>query len=80
MSSLTTPLAPALLRRIEAAAYCARSVAAWDRMVDAGLTPAPIRLGGSVLMRRSDLDKWIALRCPDRCAFEASLLEDARDE
>lgn len=73
-------LAPALLRRVESAAYCGRSIASWDRMVDAGLTPAPIKLGGSVLMRRSDLDKWIALRCPDRRTFEASLQEDARDE
>lgn len=71
MSSHSTPLAPALMRRIEAAAYCGRSIAAWDRMVSAGLTPAPLRLSGSVLMRRSDLDRWIALRCPDRKTLES---------
>ena len=63
-------LAPALMRRSEAAAYCGRSVPTWDRLVSAGLTPKPIRLAGGVLMRRSDLDAWIGHGCPDRKTFE----------
>lgn len=68
-SAPITP-APALMRRTEAAAYCGRSVPTWDRLVAAGLTPKPIRLSGAVLMRRSDLDAWIGLGCPDRKTFE----------
>lgn len=64
-------LSPALLRRIEAATYCGRSTATWDRLVSAGKTPAPIKMGGAVLFRRSDLDKWVEFACPDREAFEA---------
>ena len=67
------PLLPALLRRIDAAAYCHRSTATWDRLVSAGKTPAPVKLGGAVLFRRTDLDKWVELGCPDRLAFEASV-------
>ena len=63
-------LAPALMRRSEAAAYCGRSVPTWDRLVAAGRTPKPIRLAGGVLMRRSDLDAWIGHGCPDRKTFE----------
>lgn len=77
MSSQPQSLAPALMRRGESAVYCGRSIASWDRSVAAGLTPAPIRLGGSILMRRSDLDKWISLGCPDRKTYEALTAGDA---
>lgn len=70
---LPDTLSPALLRRTEAAAYCGRSTATWDRLVSAGNTPAPIKMGGAVLFRRSDLNKWIDLGCPDRQDFEASI-------
>ena len=69
--TLSAPLPPALLRRKEAAAYCGRSVPAWDRMVSAGLTPRPIKLGASVLMRKTDLDLWVSLSCPDRATYDA---------
>ena len=62
---------PALLRRTDAAAYCGRSTATWDRLVSAGNTPAPVKLGRAVLFRLSDLNDWIALGCPNRKRFQA---------
>lgn len=64
---------PALLKRVDAARYCGRSTATWDRLVSAGRTPAPIKMGGAVLFKRTHLDLWIELGCPDRQTFEASL-------
>jgi len=34
------------------------------RLADAGKMPRPIRLGGSIKWRRSELDAWIADGCP----------------
>ena len=58
--------APALVGRKACAAYCGVSVASWDRLTASGKTPAPIRLAGRVVWRRSDLDAWIAAGCPSR--------------
>ena len=52
---------PALLRRKESACYCGRSPASWDRLVPAGKTPKPIKLGGGILFRKSDLELQAAL-------------------
>lgn len=70
MADVSASLAPALLRRTAAAKYCDRSTATWDRLVSAGKTPAPIKLGGAVMFSRSDLDAWTKLGCPDRDTFE----------
>ncbi len=43
---------PLLVRRREAARLCGLSPAAWDRLVSAGQTPAPVRLGSAVLWAR----------------------------
>ena len=73
MCQMPETLPPALLRRTEAAAYCGRSTATWDRLVSAGKTPAVVKLGGAVLFRRSDLDKWVECGCPSRETFEAPM-------
>ena len=36
----------------------------------AGKLPAPVRLGGSVRWRRSDIVDWISMSCPNLEKFE----------
>jgi predicted DNA-binding transcriptional regulator AlpA len=66
-------LAPAGLRGPDAARYVGISPAAWTRLVAAGRTPAPIRLGGCVLWSRHDLIRWLLSGAPDRAAYQAML-------
>ncbi|HTU19231.1 MAG TPA: hypothetical protein VMG10_14315 [Gemmataceae bacterium] len=64
-------LPPLLVRRRDAARLCDLSPASWDRLVSAGRTPAPIRLGGAVLWCVSALVAWTEAGCPDRQTWEA---------
>ena len=57
---------PGLLRRAEAADYCGAGASTWDRLSAAGMTPTPIKLGGSVGWSRRELSAWIDHGCPDR--------------
>ncbi len=42
------------------------------RMRSAGLICAPVRVGaGAIRWRKSDIERWISLGCPDRKTFEA---------
>ena len=41
------------------------------RLNVSGKIPAPVRIGGSVRWRSSDIERWISLGCPDRRTFEA---------
>lgn len=66
-----------LVGRIEAARLSAVSPASWDRLTSAGKNPRPIKLGGRVVWRRSDLESWTKLGCPDRQTFE-TLTKDER--
>ena len=59
-------LPPGLLRRDAAARYCGVGCSTWDRLTAAGLTPAPIRLAGSVGWSRRELALWIDHGCPPR--------------
>ena len=38
-----------------------------------GLMPQQIRVGGTVRWRLSDIEKWIALGCPNQKTFEANI-------
>jgi predicted DNA-binding transcriptional regulator AlpA len=60
-----------LVDRETAASLVAVSVSTWDRLNAAGKTPAPVKLGGRVLWRTSDLELWTKLGCPDRGTFFA---------
>src|SRR5438270_3541206 len=62
-------LPPGLLRRAAAARYCGAGVSTWDRWSAAGLTPAPVRIGGAVLWSRHELSSWIAHGCPPRAEW-----------
>lgn len=68
---------PGLLRREDAADFCAVSVPTWDRMDAAGLVPASIRLIGCKAWNRRELAAWIDAKCPPRSEWAplwASLL------
>lgn len=69
------PHRPLLVGRDDAAALVGVSVATWDRLTAAGKTPAPVKLGGRVLWRTSDLELWTDLGCPDRRTF--SVIKDS---
>jgi predicted DNA-binding transcriptional regulator AlpA len=66
LSATTNPSPQLLLRRPEAAAACGKGVSTWDRMTAAGLTPAPVKLGGSVLWSAEELAEWVRHGCPPR--------------
>ena len=40
------------------------------RLNSSGKIPAPVRIGGSVRWRQSDIERWVGLECPDRKTFE----------
>ena len=68
-SKVPRRISPALLRRTEAADYCGVGASTWDRLSAAGMTPAPIKLGGSVGWSRRELSAWIDHGCPERRAW-----------
>ena len=59
-----------LLTATEAANYCRLSKRSWFRLSSCQKIPAPVRIGGSVRWRLSDIELFIKLNCPDRKRFE----------
>ena len=53
-----------LLCAAEAAQMAGVAKRSWWRYVSSGRAPAPVRLGGAVRWRRSELAEWIAAGCP----------------
>lgn len=44
------------------------------RMRSAGLICGPVRVGsGAIRWRRSDVERWISMGCPDRKTFDAMM-------
>jgi predicted DNA-binding transcriptional regulator AlpA len=76
-ASLTAPAhpntEPLMVRATAAARLCGVSEATWHRLRAAHQTPAPLRLGGSILWRVSDLKLFVEWGCPNRKEFEARL-------
>lgn len=62
---------PLLVRRRDAASLCGISPSTWDRLVRAGRTPAPLRLGGAVVWRVGELAEWVQAGCPSRAEWES---------
>jgi predicted DNA-binding transcriptional regulator AlpA len=60
-----------MFRRTEAAAACGKGTSTWDKLTAAGLNPAPIKLGGTVLWSAEELAAWIRHGCPDRSTWKA---------
>ena len=65
-----TSVAQLLLRRDEAARACGKGTSTWDKLTAAGLTPAPIKLGGTVLWCAEELAAWVRHGCPPRAEWE----------
>lgn len=65
--------APSLLiGRRECARLCAVSPSTWDRLVEAGRCPKPIRLSSqTVRWKRDAILNWIAAGCPDSTRKES---------
>jgi excisionase family DNA binding protein len=57
---------PELLTTAEAARLCNIGERTFWRHSRSGAAPAPVRIGGAVRYRRSELLAWIAAGCP-RC-------------
>lgn len=53
-----------LLTAAEAAEVAGVAKRSWWRYVSSGKAPTPVRLGGAVRWRRSELAEWIAAGCP----------------
>ena len=53
-----------LLTAKESAEMAGVAKRSWWRYVSAGKAPAPVRLGGVVRWRKSELAEWIAAGCP----------------
>lgn len=60
-----------LLTAKDAAKLCRLSKRNWFRLSSAGRIPKPVKIGGSVRWRVSDIESWLSLNCPDRKTFEA---------
>jgi predicted DNA-binding transcriptional regulator AlpA len=53
-----------LLTAAESADMAGVAKRSWWRYVSSGKAPAPVRLGGAVRWRRSELAEWITAGCP----------------
>ena len=53
-----------LLTAAEAAEVAGVAKRSWWRYVSSGKAPTPVRLGGAVRWRRSELAEWIQAGCP----------------
>ena len=53
-----------LLTAAESADMAGVAKRSWWRYVSSGKAPAPVRLGGAVRWRRSELAEWIDAGCP----------------
>ena len=60
------PAPVGMLRRADAAAFVGVAVPTFDRLISAGMTPQPIRLGGCLCFGKRELTKWIDFGCPPR--------------
>lgn len=65
--------APLLVDAATAAELCGISRSSWDRLTSRAANPRPVRLGGSIRWRVSDLQLWTTHRCPARAEFESLL-------
>ena len=59
-----------LLTAKEAAQLCRLSKRSWLRFNANKKVPEPLRIGGSLRWRQSDIELWQSMNCPDRATFE----------
>lgn len=60
-----------LLTAKDAAKICRLSKRSWFRLSATGRIPKPVKIGGSVRWRLSDIELWLSMNCPNRQEFEA---------
>jgi len=60
-----------LLTAKDAAKLCRLSKRSWFRLSSALQIPKPVRIGGSLRWRQSDIELWLSMNCPNRREFEA---------
>ena len=70
MTSITTPGELRLVDAKALAELLSTSVRTVWRLRAAGLLPRPVRIAGSVRWRRSDVELWLELECPNQSEFE----------
>ena len=59
-----------LLTAKDAAQLCRLSKRSWLRFNASEKVPEPLRIGGSLRWRLSDIEQWQSMGCPDRATFE----------
>jgi len=59
-----------LLTAKDAAQLCRLSKRSWLRFNASEKVPEPLRIGGSLRWRQSDIELWQSMDCPDRATFE----------
>jgi prophage regulatory protein len=42
-----------------------------SRLNSCGRIPAPVRIGGSIRWRESDIEQWLSMGCPNQQTFES---------
>lgn len=57
---------PLLVNAATAAKLCGRSLRTWRSWDATGRTPAPVRIGGSILWRLDEIQAWVEAGCPLR--------------
>lgn len=67
-----------LVNAKDAAKLCGISPATWHRLTAKGANPAAVRLSGAVRWKRSDLELWVTLGCPERSSFESISADERR--
>ena len=66
------PGGPSLLIGIRPlSALLSRSIASLERDQAAGRLPPPVRIGGSRLWRRAEIEAWVKAGCPDAATWAA---------
>jgi excisionase family DNA binding protein len=66
------PIGRRLIKNPQAAEKLSVGIATWERMIAAGKTPAPIRLGSRLVrFDAEELDAWISAGCPARTEWLA---------
>ena len=71
MKTAEMQIEPLMLRAKQAADFIGVSSRTLQNMRASGRLPLPVKLGGCVLWRRCDLERWVALGCPNVERFNA---------
>ncbi len=83
LPSLTQTPKPANLSSLlidikELSTLLRRSVASLERDQHSGRLPTPVRIGGSRLWRRAEIESWVKAGCPIRTQWEQREVSNER--